>query len=112
MTCAACANRIEKKLNKQVGVEKASVNYATARASVTYNSDETNTSNLISAVKDVGYYTAATAEVSFTVDDSARPSGSSQPLETYLNKLRGVVRSSFNLGTQEVLIEYLPGAES
>ena len=31
MTCAACANRIEKQLNKQPGVEKASVNFATAR---------------------------------------------------------------------------------
>ncbi|HXG85119.1 MAG TPA: YHS domain-containing protein, partial [Pyrinomonadaceae bacterium] len=36
MTCAACANRIEKKLNKQAGVSKASVNFATGRASVDY----------------------------------------------------------------------------
>ncbi|SDO98465.1 cation-transporting P-type ATPase A/B [Actinopolyspora xinjiangensis] len=34
MTCAACANRVERKLNKLDGV-RASVNYATARASVT-----------------------------------------------------------------------------
>ncbi|TLP72001.1 heavy metal translocating P-type ATPase [Nesterenkonia sphaerica] len=34
MTCASCANRIEKKLNKLDGVE-ASVNYATEKASVT-----------------------------------------------------------------------------
>ena len=33
MTCAACANRIEKKLNKVDGVE-ATVNYATERAQV------------------------------------------------------------------------------
>ena len=34
MTCASCANRIEKKLNKLDGVT-ASVNYATEKASVT-----------------------------------------------------------------------------
>src|SRR5690625_7851426 len=34
MTCASCANRVEKKLNELDGVE-ASVNYATEKASVT-----------------------------------------------------------------------------
>ncbi len=38
MTCASCANRIERKLNKLDGVN-ASVNYATEKATVEY--DET-----------------------------------------------------------------------
>ena len=36
MTCAACANRIERKLNKLDGVE-ASVNYATEQATVRFD---------------------------------------------------------------------------
>ena len=36
MTCAACASRIEKKLNRLDGVE-ASVNYATEQAHVTFD---------------------------------------------------------------------------
>ena len=36
MTCASCAARVEKKLNKLEGVE-ASVNYATETASVTFD---------------------------------------------------------------------------
>ena len=36
MTCAACAARIEKKLNRLEGVE-ATVNFATEEASVRYN---------------------------------------------------------------------------
>ena len=36
MTCASCANRIERKLNKLDGVS-ASVNYATERATVDYD---------------------------------------------------------------------------
>lgn len=60
-------------------------------------------------VKDVGYGTTGTARVDFVVDDSARPSGSSQPLEKWLNSLRGVVEASFNLATMEVRVEYLTG---
>ena len=47
--------------------------------------------------------------MAFIVDDSARPSGSSVQLENYLNKLAGVVSATFNLGTMEVRVEYLPG---
>src|SRR5699024_4190472 len=37
MTCAACSSRIEKVLNKQEGVELATVNLATESATVEYN---------------------------------------------------------------------------
>ncbi len=110
MTCAACARRIERQLTKTPGVRQANVNFATSRATVEYESGATNTSSLISVVKDVGYGTAGTARADFIVDDSARPSSSSQPLEKRLNALAGVVSASFNLGTMEVRAEYLPGA--
>ncbi|NGO73320.1 cation transporter, partial [Streptomyces boncukensis] len=38
MTCASCANRIEKKLNRMEGVT-ASVNYATEKARVSFPED-------------------------------------------------------------------------
>ncbi len=110
MTCAACARRIERQLTKMPGVRQANVNFATSRATVEYDSGATNTSSLISVVKDTGYGTAGTARADFIVDDSARPGGSSQPLEHHLNALAGVVSASFNLGTMEVRVEYLPGA--
>ena len=37
MTCAACSNRVEKVLNKQEGVQSATVNLTTETASVEYN---------------------------------------------------------------------------
>lgn len=110
MTCAACANRIEKKLNKQSGVEKASVNFATARATVEFDPHKTSISDLINTVKDVGYDTAGTQKIEFVVDDSLRPSGSSVQLENQLSKLRGVVKADFNLATMKVVVEYLPTA--
>ncbi len=58
MTCAACANRIERKLNRLDGVE-ASVNYATERARVRFDAlqrpSEEVVASLISTVESVGY---------------------------------------------------------
>lgn len=55
MTCAACATRIEKGLNKIPGVMQANVNLAMEQASVQYNSDVTSPSDMIQKVKDLGY---------------------------------------------------------
>src|SRR6188508_2144316 len=53
MTCAACAVRIEKKLNKLTGVE-ATVNYATERATVSFP-PAVAPSELVAAVEAAGY---------------------------------------------------------
>ncbi|MCU1673436.1 MAG: copper/silver-translocating P-type ATPase [Frankiales bacterium] len=56
MTCASCANRIERKLNKLPGVS-ATVNYATEKAKVTYPA-ELGTEVLLTAVSSAGYSAA------------------------------------------------------
>ncbi|MEV6308323.1 heavy metal translocating P-type ATPase [Streptomyces sp. NPDC051840] len=53
MTCASCAARIEKKLNRMDGVE-ASVNYATEKARVAYSGD-VSVDELIATVEATGY---------------------------------------------------------
>ncbi|GEP39831.1 carbonate dehydratase [Nocardioides psychrotolerans] len=53
MTCASCANRIERKLNKLDGVT-ASVNYATEKAKVAYPGSIT-TDDLLATVEAAGY---------------------------------------------------------
>ena len=56
MTCASCANRIERKLNKLDGVT-ATVNYATESASVEY-AHGIEVEQLIAAVEAAGYQAA------------------------------------------------------
>jgi Cu+-exporting ATPase len=56
MTCASCANRIERKLNKLDGVT-ASVNYATEKAKVTYPGT-VSTDDLLRTVEAAGYAAA------------------------------------------------------
>ena len=60
MTCASCANRIEKRLNKLDGVE-ASVNYATEKASVSYDAETVEPEELVAAVEAAGYKAALPA---------------------------------------------------
>src|SRR5665213_3483687 len=54
MTCASCATRIERRLNRVEGVA-ASVNYATARASVNFDADCVTPEDLIGAIEATGY---------------------------------------------------------
>ncbi|MFE9865409.1 heavy metal translocating P-type ATPase, partial [Streptomyces sp. NPDC005506] len=54
MTCASCAARIEKKLNRMDGVS-ATVNYATERAKVSYRGEDLSVQDLITTVEKTGY---------------------------------------------------------
>ncbi len=55
MTCGACAASAQKILNRQEGVETASVNFATETAQIEYNPDKTDTSKLKAALQGAGY---------------------------------------------------------
>jgi Cu+-exporting ATPase len=54
MTCASCAARIEKQLNRLDGVD-ASVNLATEQASVRYDGERVSVDDLVRAVESAGY---------------------------------------------------------
>ncbi len=62
MTCAACANRIEKGLGKLSGVAQASVNFAMETASVTYSPNEITVVDLQKKVEQLGYRAQLKAE--------------------------------------------------
>jgi Cu+-exporting ATPase len=55
MTCASCAARIEKKLNRLDGVAAATVNFATERAAVDFDANRVVPDDLVAAVAATGY---------------------------------------------------------
>ena len=55
MTCASCAQRLEKSLGRAAGVSVASVSFATESATLTFDPDATNPSALASRVRDAGF---------------------------------------------------------
>ena len=71
MTCASCASRVEKNLNGLDGVA-ATVNYATERATVSYEAGAVAPEQLVQAVEAVGYTAVLPAEEAVPEDDSPR----------------------------------------
>ena len=55
MTCAACAANIERALKKLPGIGEAGVNYATNRATVTFDPSVLSVPAIVEAIRDVGY---------------------------------------------------------
>jgi Cu+-exporting ATPase len=70
MTCASCAARIEKRLNKLDGVT-ATVNFASEHAAVAFDPDQVRVEDVIGAVEAAGYGAALPQDV--TDEDPARP---------------------------------------
>ena len=51
MSCASCAIKVEKNLNKQNGVKTANVNLATSKASIEFDSDKMTHDKLEQSIK-------------------------------------------------------------
>ncbi len=75
MHCASCALTIEGALKKLPGVSDASVNFATQRASVTYDETKTGAEQFATAIKDAGYQVTAPVVASHANHATAHPAG-------------------------------------
>ena len=101
MTCAACASRIEKKLNRLDGVT-ATVNYATERATVEFEPAAASTEALIAAVKSIGYDAALPS----TIDDP-----DNDPAVARLADLRRRLITAIVLGVPVLLLSMIPALQ-
>ncbi|MBN2628803.1 MAG: heavy metal translocating P-type ATPase [Spirochaetales bacterium] len=55
MTCASCVAHVEKGIKKREGIDMASVNLATDKATVSYDPDRVSPDEIIQSVLDAGY---------------------------------------------------------
>ncbi|WP_307201032.1 heavy metal translocating P-type ATPase [Paenibacillus harenae] len=106
MTCAACANRIEKGLNKLDGVSSANVNFALEKASVTYDSKVVGIDKLEESISKLGYGTAKEA-VDFQIEGMTCAACANR-IEKGLNKLPGVTNATVNFAMETARVEYSP----
>ncbi|MDQ0581138.1 heavy metal translocating P-type ATPase [Streptomyces rishiriensis] len=102
MTCASCAARVEKKLNRMDGVT-ATVNYATERAKVSYPAG-TGVADLIATVVKTGY----TAEEPVPVPEPAREE---TPQDPELEALRHRLLVCVLLAAPVVLLAMIPSLQ-
>ncbi|MBL8479019.1 MAG: copper-translocating P-type ATPase [Sterolibacteriaceae bacterium] len=108
MTCAACAARIEKQLNKLPGVE-AAVNFATERATIRYAAADVSAARLVETIRKTGFEVPpATLDIAIGGMTCA---ACATRIEKQLNKLEGV-EAVVNLAAERAHIRYVPGQAS
>lgn len=106
MTCAACATRIEKGLNKMQGVENATVNLALEKATVKYRVDELSPSEIKEKVEGLGYG-IVTEKIELDISGMTCAACATR-IEKGLNKMAGVNKATVNLALENATVEYNP----
>lgn len=106
MTCAACAVRIEKGINKVDGVMEANVNLALEKATVKFDPAKTNVQALQDKVRDLGY-DVVSEKVELDIIGMTCAACSTR-IEKGLNKVEGVSKASVNLALEKGSVEYDP----
>lgn len=110
MTCAACATRIEKGLNKMEGVSGANVNLALEKASVKFDGAVIGPADLQNKIRSLGYdIVTEKTELDLTGMTCA---ACSTRIEKGLNKTKGVLQATVNLALEKATIEYNPAVVS
>jgi Cu+-exporting ATPase len=110
MTCASCVGRVERGLMKVEGVQSATVNLATERATVTYDPAVATPQILLDKVKDVGY-DPVVSHIELGVQGMTCASCVGR-VERGLQKVDGVLNATVNLATERASIAYLPSSVS
>ena len=105
MTCAACAARIEKNLNKLPGVQ-ANVNFAAESARVELQSGPTTPAAVVEAIRKSGY--SVPAQVAEFVIEGMTCAACAARIEKVLNRIDGV-EASVNLASETARVRYVPG---
>lgn len=107
MTCASCANRVERKLNKLPGVI-ASVNYATEKALISAPKG-TDVATLVTAVESAGYTAVQPAAPSASASDEQNDATHGEDSETRSLRQRLII--SAILATPVVVLSMIPAIQ-
>ena len=136
MTCASCVNRVEKAIGKVAGVDRAAVNLATERATVSYDPRQTTVADIATAVERAGYGVVDLPEEPVIAPESVSPAPTSpngsdatalpgateailpiegmtcascvRRVEKGLEKVPGVTAANVNLATERATVTYDP----
>lgn len=108
MTCASCAARIEKKLNRMDGVSVATVNYATEKAKVAFGGG-IGVGDLIATVEATGYTAALPAPPAAA--PPSRDDAEAAPEDPELTSLRQRLTTAVVLAVPVVALSMIPALQ-
>ncbi|PYF08246.1 heavy metal translocating P-type ATPase [Ureibacillus chungkukjangi] len=106
MTCAACATRIEKGLNKLDGVEVANVNLALEKSTIKFHPDKVNEQEFEKKIEALGYGVVKDKR-EFAITGMTCAACATR-IEKGLNKMEGVTLANVNLALENAVVEFNP----
>ena len=105
MTCSACANRVERAINKLEGVERANVNFATETLTVDFNNEKLSSQKIEEAVVKAGYGVKKNVKTYDFKIEGMTCSACANRIERVTKKLEGVENSTVNFATEKLTIK-------
>ena len=110
MTCAACAQRIQKAVSKLDGISDSSVNFATEKLSVEYDEQKSSISKIKETIIKIGYKVIEEVQKNdITIPIAGMTCAvCAQRIEKALVKIDGVSKVSVNFATEKATVEYDP----
>ena len=108
MTCASCAQTVEKTAQKLPGVETAAVNLATEKLSLNYDEAVLSDADISKAIADAGYKVASNDIKKTLTIEGMTCSSCAQTVEKSVRNISGVTSSKVNLATEKLTVSYDP----
>jgi Cu+-exporting ATPase len=109
MTCASCVNRIERFLNRADGVDVATVNLATERATVRFDPAVIDRAGIVSAIESAGYEVGRDAASGEAVDQAAAEAADELERAAERRDLLVGAIASVGVGLTMMAIMFWPG---
>ena len=107
MTCVNCAAAIGVNVSRLPGVEDASVDFASERISVNFDTNILSVIDIITCIRKIGYG-VATGKLELPIT-GLQDQTDALTLEKILFKQNGVLDVTVSYGTEHVILEYIPG---
>lgn len=112
MTCAACAARIEKIINRLPGISKVNVNFAVEKATVEFDDMSVDSDKITEAVKKLGFgFEKEIEQENSSIElkiSGMTCAACSARIEKKLGRAEGVIKASVNLATEKANVQYDP----
>lgn len=106
MTCASCAQTVEKTANTLPGVEIASVNLATEKLHIRYDDQQLQEAQLAQAIADAGYQMVGSQQKAAFGVKGMTCASCVQTVEKAVQRIPGIHSAAVNLATERLTVSY------
>lgn len=106
MTCASCAQAVEKSVAKLTGMDAANVNLATEKLTVTYDNKQVSEADITQAVENAGYKAVKNLSATSFEIEGMTCASCAQAIEKSVGKLAAVSSVNVNLATEKMTVTF------